>query len=333
MTPTTFVTGGTGFLGRHLIPALCRAGHTVRVLARDPQRHPWLQRYSKIEIVRGNVLDADSLEQAAGGVDYTVHAAGYFRFWGDERDFETTNVAGTENVLRAAGDVRRFVQVSTVVVIGNPEPGRVVDETHPPRPADAYQRSKLRGETTALQYQRDRGVPVIVVRPGAFYGTLGSYAFNRLFFRDPLRGIIMQINGGTFITFPVYIADVAQGIVAALERGRVGEIYNLCGESLTHREAFDIICEEGHIRAPRLNFPDWAGEAFARLLTAISRFTGREPFYPLSLRSYVYNDWRVSSDKAKRELGFAPIDFRSGARRTLAWYRAGQPDWIPEVEC
>ncbi len=335
MSDTTFVTGGTGFLGRHLIPALCRAGHNVRVLTRDPAAHEWLKRYPRIEIVRGDVTDARSLVGALDGCTHVVHAAGLFRFWGSWDYFERTNVHGTHNMLNAAVGVpiKSFVHISTVALIGTPDPQRIVDETHPAQPADHYQQSKWQAEEAARAALRDHGVPIVILRPGAFYGPLGTYAFNRLFFRDPLRGIIMQVNGGRYITFPVYIADVAQAILLAFTRGRAGEVYNICGDSLTHREAFDIICAEGKIRFPRLTIPGWVGVNTARALTAFSALTRSEPFYPITLRSYVYNYWRVSSDKAKHELGFAPLDFREGARHTLAWYRAGQPGHIPEVDC
>ena len=99
------------------------------------------------------------------------------------------------------------------------------------------------------------------------------------------------------------------------------------------RAAFDIICAEGQIHFPRLSVAGWFGIAVSRLMTAFAGLVGREPFWPLTLRSYVYNYWNVSSEKAKRELGFTPTDFREGARRTLAWYRAGMPDTIAEIEC
>jgi nucleoside-diphosphate-sugar epimerase len=75
------------------------------------------------------------------------------------------------------------------------------------------------------------------------------------------------------------------------------------------------------------------GIATSRLMEAAARIVRREPFWPLNLKSYVYNDWRVSNDKARRELGFAPLDFVEGVRRTVQWYRAGKPDQIPETEC
>jgi dihydroflavonol-4-reductase len=334
VSDTVFVTGGTGFLGRHLVPTLCRAGYSVRVLAREPKAHQWLTRYPRLQVVQGDVLDADSLQRGMAGSRFVVHAGGLFRFWGDEVAFDRTNVGGAENMLRAAREagIERFIYISTIAVIGHPDPNRVVDETHPAQPADAYQQSKLRAEECVRHFSQE-GLPVLILRPGAFYGPLGHYAFNRLFFRDPMRGIIMQINHGRYVTFPAYVPGVAQAILDSFTRGRLGEIYNVCDESITHKEAFDIICEEGKIRFPRLTIPGWMGIAASRVLEGISAITKREPFWPLNLKSYVYNYWRVSNEKARRELGFVPTDFREGARRTIAWYRAGQPDSIPETEC
>jgi nucleoside-diphosphate-sugar epimerase len=266
------------------------------------------------------------------GCRYVIHAGGMFRFWGDEAAFQKTNAVGTENILGASAkaSVERFIHISTIAVIGHPDTRRVVDETHPAKPADAYQRSKLRAEQTALQYAQH--LPVVVLRPGAYYGPFGHYAFNRLFFTDPMRGIIMQVSGGSHIIFPVYIADVVQGVLKALELGRIGEIYNICGDFISHKEAFDIICQEANLHWPRLPIPGWLGVTVSRLMSAAGAVVHREPFWPINLRSYVYNNWRVSSEKARRELGFVPTDFREGARQTIAWYRAGQPDYIPEGE-
>lgn len=328
------VTGGTGFLGRHLVAALCRRGHTLRVLTRDPQRAAWLRAYPRVEPVMGDLQRPETLRGVADGCEQVIHAAGLFSMWSGAGNFHATNVQGTteiaEESLRAG--VKRFVHVSTVAVVGKPLPGRIIDEQHPTDPQDDYQKSKLAAEQIILQAAA-RGLPAVVVRPGAFYGPLGNYAFNRLFFVDPMRGIIMQMDGGRYIIFPAYIQDVAEGIVLALEKGRVGEVYNLCGECLSHRAAFDVVVREAGLWFPRLNIPRVIGLNFARLLTTIAQITQREPFYPIGLRSYVFNDWVVSSAKAERELGFQPTPFAEGVRRTLAWYRAGRPTDIAEVRC
>ncbi|MGJ3237779.1 MAG: NAD-dependent epimerase/dehydratase family protein [Anaerolineae bacterium] len=329
-----FVTGGTGFLGRHLIPKLCQAGYELRVLTRTPDQHAWLKQYPRLEVIQGDIANNTGLE-ALAGCQYVIHAAGLFSMWQGAGDFEETNALGTENLLAVASahNVQRFIHVSTIAVIGDPQPDRIIDETHPPRPADLYQASKLHAEQIVRRFHDSQYIETIILRPGAFYGPLGHYAFNRLFFTDPLRGLIVEPDGGNYLTFPVYVGDVAQAIVQAFTLGRSGEIYNISGESIPHRRVYDMVCEEANIHFPRIYLPHMLGIAGARLLTAFSYLTRREPFYPLGLRSYVFNNWDVSSAKARHELNFQPIDFRLGARRTIAWYRAGKPDHLPELAC
>jgi nucleoside-diphosphate-sugar epimerase len=329
------VTGGTGFLGRHLVARLCQAGYTMRVVTRTPQRYPWLTKYPNVEVFQADLLDKDRMAQAIVGCTQVIHAAGLFSMWSGAGDFHQTNSSGTLHLLQLAvqHNIERFVFVSTIAVIGKPEKGRMIDEEHPPYPDDPYQESKLHAEVLIRRFHQMNQLDMVIVRPGAFYGPMGDYAFNRLFFTDPMRGIIMQMDGGKYIIFPAYIDDVAQGIVKALEKGRSGEVYNICGECLSHRDAFNIIIQQANIRFPRLNIPKIIGLNFARFLTLIGNITRIEPFYPVGLKSYVFNDWNVSSEKAKRELGFVPTPFAEGVKRTLAWYKEGKPQDLPELEC
>lgn len=331
-----FVTGGTGFLGRHLVPALCRAGYSLRVLTRQPDKHRWLQCFPQVQVIQGDLTAPETYMDALRGCQHVVHAGGVFRMWGDERTFLRHNVHGTSLLLSAVKDlpIERFIHISTIAVLGQPDPDNVVDETYPPRPMDPYQRSKLIAEQMALRCAAEDGLPVVVLRPGAYYGPFGRYAFNRLFFKDPMRGLIMQVDGGQHVIFPAYIGDVARGVVQALAYGQVGEIYNICGEWISHRRAFDIICEEADIHWPRVPMPGWLDLPLAHALETVYGLFDAEPFWPINmLRSYVHNNWRVSSSKAQAELGFVPTDFRDGARRTIAWYRAGEPDDWVELDC
>nr|MCU0482009.1 NAD-dependent epimerase/dehydratase family protein [Anaerolineae bacterium] len=149
-----FVTGGTGFLGRHLIPALCREGYTVKVLTRTPDQHPWLSAYKGVSIIKGDLDNLDVLMNGVQGCDYIIHAGGLFRFWGDETNFMRTNAQGTHNILTAAASIplKRFIHISTIAVIGHPHQTDVMDETYPPTPTDPYQHSKLQGEQEALRF-------------------------------------------------------------------------------------------------------------------------------------------------------------------------------------
>jgi nucleoside-diphosphate-sugar epimerase len=120
----------------------------------------------------------------------------------------------------------------------------------------------------------------------------------------------------------------------ALACGRVGETYNVCGDWISHKRAFDIICDEAGLWWPRVPMPGWLDLPVAQVLELVSSAFGIEPFWPMNmLRSYVHNNWRVSSAKAKTELGFVPTDFREGARQTIAWYQAGMPDDWAGLDC
>lgn len=331
-----FVTGGTGFLGKHLIASLCRQGFSLRVLTRTPHLHSWLRNYPNLEVIEGDIRDADLMDRSVEGCRYVIHAGGKFSFWGDEQEFEDINVLGAKNIMEACrknDKLERIIHVSTVALIGLPDTDAIIDETHPVNPQDPYQQSKWHAEQIVKTYHTDYGVPVIILRPGAFYGPLGTYAFNRLFFQDALRGLMVQLDGGHYVTFPVYIADVVQAIHLALKHGDEGEIYNISGDWLTHNEVFDIIKSLADLWYPKIPIPKQLVIPFARFLTLLSNITQREPFYPINLQSVIFNNWRVSSEKARQSLGFVPTDFRIGAEHTLKWYRDGQPDVIDEMRC
>jgi len=321
MSAPVLVTGATGFLGHTLCPYLVKHGHQLRAFVRPSSNWRFLRPLG-VEFAWGDIRDAHAVYKATEGCRTVVHAAGKFRFWGRRQDFFATNLEGTRNALDAAqrAGVERFIYISTVAVVGTPRPQTVIDETYPPTPQDNYQHSKLQAERLTLRYHQEHKVPTLVLRPGAFYGPGSRYAFNRLFFEDPLKGLPLQIHGGQHITFPVYIQDIAQGVDLALKRGRLGEIYNISGRSLSHREINNVLDRLLGYRIQRLNIPAWAMLTLARAWTWLSRYTGQEPYYPVNLASYVFCDWVVSSEKARYELGFVPTPFEEGAQKTLDWY-------------
>ncbi len=315
------VTGATGFLGHNLVAHLVQLGYNVRALVRSTSDTRHLSELG-VELVTGDVRGSASVNAAVIGCRFVVHGAGLFRFWGEVREFERTNAEGAAYVLEAARrhDVEKLVHISTVVVVGTPPPDQTIDETTPCHPADPYQRSKLDGENLVRMFHKTTRLPAVILRPGAFYGPWGRYAFNRLFFEDPLKGLLIQVHGGKRLTFPVFVPDVARVIVAALKDGRPGETYNVSGEPLAHREVNRVVSRLAGLPGLRLNVPARSMLALSSWMTRQAERTGREPYYPLNLASYVFNDWPVSSAKAKAELGFVPTPFEEGARQTLEWY-------------
>ena len=315
------VTGATGFLGHHLVALLVSLGYSVRALVRATSDTRHLAALG-VELCEGDVRESASVNAAVLGCRYVVHGAGLFRFWGEVREFERTNAEGAAYVLEAAlrHGVEKLVHISTVVVVGTPPPGQPLDENTPCQPADAYQRSKLDGENLVRMFHKTTRLPAVILRPGAFYGPWGRYAFNRLFFEDPLKGLLIQVHGGKRLTFPVFVPDVARAIVAALQQGRPGEVYNIAGDPLPHKQVNQIVSRLARLPNVRLNVPANAMLALAGWMTRQAERTGREPYYPLTLANYVFHDWPVSSAKARAELGFVPTPFEEGARQTLDWY-------------
>ena len=318
------ITGATGFLGRNLCEHLASQGYPLRALARPSSDTEFLKEL-KVDIAAGDVTDAESVKAAMQGCDYVVHAAAHFRLWGPPEPFINTNVDGTHHVLEAAlaAKVKRFVHISTIIVVGPKEEGEVITEETPCRPyfTDSYAQTKFLGERLVQNYGQ-KELPVITLRLGALYGPHGHYAFNRLFFEEFLKNWRVQVHRGRHIIFPCYVGDAAQAIESALTKGNVGEVYNVSSQSITHREANEIVSRLAKRSSWRINFPGWMMIQFAEILEDIAFFTNREPYYPRNLKPYVFNDWLVDSSKAEDELGLVSSTFEEGAQRTLDWYRS-----------
>lgn len=317
------VTGGTGFLGRHMVPTLVSEGATVRALVRSDSNSSWMEELG-VERVFGDVCDQACLRPIVAGCEQVVHAAGHFRFWGDPSTFHRVNAGGTSKIVDAAvrEGVRRFIYISSVVVVGAHRPTTVIDETTPCHPQDAYQRSKLEAERFVRQAFERGAMDTLILRPGAFYGPRGRYGFNRFFFEDPLRGLRLRVKNGALMTFPVFVPDVAKVVSAALGVGIAGRTYNISGPSIAHREVDRHVSLAAGISDYRLNVPVGWMVTLARLMELVASVTKREPFYPINLRHYILNDWRVDSTRARVELGFEPTPIPDGVVETIKWYRA-----------
>ncbi len=219
--------------------------------------------------------------------------------------------------------MKRFIHVSSIIVVGPQPPGAIITESTPYAPyrGDNYARTKMGSEQLAISYA-EIGLPVIVLRLGALYGPWGHYALNRLVFEEFLRGWRVQVHQGRHVIFPCFVGDATRAVDAALAHGRTGEVYNICGESITQRDANETVSRLTGKSSWRINVPGNLMINLARLLEFIALFTKREPIYPLALVPYVFEDWHVCSDKARRDLGVEPVSFEEGARLTLEWYRS-----------
>jgi nucleoside-diphosphate-sugar epimerase len=321
------LTGATGYTGGRLLAALLSRGHEVRALRRPrPEAAPAPPATAWVE---GDLRDRAAADRLVEGVDVVVHVAAVYRTAGHpDAYYREVNVGGTERLLEAAarGGVRRFVHTSTVGVHGDVR-HPPADESAPIAPGDIYQASKAEAEALALRFHRERGVPVVVVRPGAIYGP----AERRLLklFRAIARGRYAIVGSGRAFYHPVYIDDLVDGYLLALERPQaVGEAFILAGPRyVSQRELADVVARHTGGRVLPFRVPAaplrWAGA----LVEAVCVPLGLEP--PLHRRRVEFwtKSRAFSIEKARRVLGYAPrVDLDEGVARTACSYR--EAGWL-----
>jgi dihydroflavonol-4-reductase len=316
----TLVTGASGFVGWHVARQLTEGGHRVRALVRSSSRIPDLD----VELVRGDLRDAASLERAAAGCGLVYHVAADYRLWSrNPAELYQSNVDGTRNMLGAAqsAGVERLVYTSTVGCIGVP-PGGLGDEARPVSLNDmagAYKRSKFQAEEVALDFAR-KGFPVVIVNPTA---PMGDHDFKPTptgqIVRDFLRGAMpAYIDTGLNV---VNVRDVARGHLLACERGAPGERYILGSENLTLGQILREMASLTGLPAPKIQLPYFVAWTAGAVTTAFAHLTGIPPRAPMEAVRMAKKKMWVSHAKAARELGYAPGPAREALGDAIRWFR------------
>lgn len=318
------VTGGTGFLGRHVVRRLREEGNPVQVLTRDAGHTRDVS--DGVELVEGDVRDLESMRATTSGVDRVVHLASDFRdLTSDWENSYEVNVRGTLNVLTAAAEAGagRVVHCSTVGVVGSVSDPPADEET-PLDPADIpYEVNKAKSEEEAWKFSEEHSLPVVVVRPAGIYGP-GDLRLLKLFqmVRD---GKFFMVGSGEALIDMVYVEDVADGIArASRNEDAVGETFFLSGEQYMPVDDFvRLVAEALDVSPPRLRLPLLPMKAMAVVLeTLFAPFDATPPLTRRRLGFYT-NNRAYSSEKARRMLGYEPaVSVEEGLRRTVDWYRS-----------
>lgn len=321
-----FVTGATGFIGSRLAERLREAGHDLVCLVREGSDVGSLRRIDAT-LVQGDVTDRASLDAGMEGCDWMANLANLFEFWVPNREaFHEVNVEGTRNVMEAALDagVAKVVHVSSAVVFGD-APWPVSEGTEPGRRVfSRYAWSKREGDRVAWDLLRERGLPLVVVYPGAVIGPDDPKAAGRFLIRVLEGKLPAQVLRDK--PFPwVNVRDVAETIARALEmQGDVGESYLAVGETLTFGKISRMLAEVADVKLPRLVMPDVMTMAGAYVATGLSALTRRPPMLDMGLdqmRLMRHGMWADGS-KAERELGVRYTPIRATLEEIVERYRA-----------
>ncbi|MGB7589339.1 MAG: NAD-dependent epimerase/dehydratase family protein [Solirubrobacterales bacterium] len=317
-----FVTGGTGFIGGEVVRQLRRRGDDVVCLVRNPDKEKAVVELG-CEVVYGDLGDEAVIRRGMEGCDAVIHAAAIYEVGipaSQRPAMREANVAGTERVLRTALEekIPKVVYVSTVGVFGNTH-HKVVDESyeHPGREFTSYyEETKLEAHRIAKRMIAENDLPCVIVQPGGVYGPGDT---------SSIAALLDQFLSGKMPLLPFpelgiclsHVADIAGGILLALDRGKVGEAYVLSGPVTTVREAIEAVAGITRRKAPKHALPT----PLMKVLTPVGPLVGKMMGQPPNLRELISSadgvTFWASHEKASRELGYAPRGLEEGLRQTL----------------
>ena len=314
-----FVTGATGFIGGHLVRKLRERGDDVVALVRNPSKAAGLD----AQLVQGDLASEDAIRQGVAGCDAVFHVGAVYKVGIPKSEHEAmydTNVRATERVIDSAVDagVARIVYVSTGNVYGNTR-GRAVDETYVrPQPPDFlsyYDETKYLAHQVALD-RIANGAPVIITQPGGVIGPDDPSELGNMIDQVRTGKLKMKMFPDAGFNF-VYVEDIANGILLAHDKGRIGESYNLAGPQQTIGDLVDKTAELLGKKPPRMTMPP----ALIKMSIPIGPVIGKLMGFPPNLGELVKTSdgvtfW-MTDQKARDELGYTSRDFDTAMRQTL----------------
>jgi nucleoside-diphosphate-sugar epimerase len=306
------VTGGSGFVGSHLVEHLLGRGVAVRCLVRSAAGR-WLP--DGVEQIRGDVVSGRGLREACDGMDVVFHVAGVTKARAVS-DFYEGNVRGTANLLEAGAGVPRFVYVSSLAAVG---PGRMLDEDAPARPLSHYGRSKLRAE----ELLRGRAV---IVRPPVVFGPRDTDVLQ--IFRTVARGRMVQIGREPQCFSYIYVKDLARALEAAA-CAPAPATYFVCDPKPVTWSLFGATAAEIlKVRVKTLAVPLWMAYAVGLCGEFWSHIAAKPVILSRDkIAEARHAAWTCDPARARTELGFASFTpLREALTETLAWYQ--QTGWL-----
>lgn len=326
----TLVTGATGYVGIPLVQALARQGTPVKALVRSEARSREISGHRHIELVTGDLSDPVSLRQAIRGCDRIFHLAAFAGIWTkDPAQYHRINVQGTSDLLSIALEegVRKVVITSTAGVMGpSPATGIPVHEETSGEPLlfSPYDHSKLEQEKTAFSYI-DRGIEVVVVNPSRIYGPglVGeSNSVSRLvtlFSQGKWRFIP---GDGTSEGNYVYVDDVVNGHLLAMQKGVSGQRYILGGDNISYNDFFNLLRKLTRQNHKLIKIPVKVLLGWAQMEILRANMTGKRPMIVPAFVEKLTHNWNLTSEKAVRDLGYRYSDLETGLSKTLQWIRS-----------
>lgn len=317
------VTGGTGFVGSHLVDLLLEKGHTVKCIVRKTSNLRWLEG-KPVEIIDSGLYDKEKLKEVLKDTDYLFHVAGVVKAkkW---EDYYNGNVTPAKNLLEVLIEVnpqiKRVIVVSSQTVSGPAKDGKPVTEEMEPKPITRYGKSKLEEEKLVLSFKEK--LPITIVRPPAVYGERDTEIY--LFFKTYKQGLMTKVGFDKKLVSIINVKDLVRGIfMAATSPKAEGEIYFITSKEFYDWDQIgDVTAKAFGKKALKISLPHFLVYGVAVIAEFFSLFSSKAATFNIEkARDFVQRYWICSPEKAKRDFGFVQeISLEEGIKQTIDWYK------------
>ena len=318
------ITGASGLVGSHLAEATLARGIPTVLLVRDESKVSWLKALGA-EIAKGELTNAASLQSACRGVTHIVQCAAKVGDWGPAEDYLKTNLDGLKHLISSIDpqSFQRFIHISSLGVYasGNHEK---TDESTPmaDRGMDGYTHSKIQSEAFLQDLIKTRQFPAVVLRPGFIYGKRDQTILPKLI--ESLRiGRVRYLGNPDNKVNNTYVGNLVDAILLTLSHSNaLGQTYNITDPRLvSKREFMETICTQLQIDPPTRKVPYGIAKRLASVMEMTYRILGKQqaPLLSQARVKFLGANLNYSSEKAKRELGYAPhVDFTEAMQSVLS---------------
>jgi dihydroflavonol-4-reductase len=310
-TMKIFITGATGFIGRHTLELLAKTNHELVLLIRNASKTSFLSKLSNqnVTLIKGDLTDEQSLLNGMKGCDAVINIAAHYTFWEpDKKIYSEINIKGTKNVMECSlkSGMKKVVHISTAGVFGKPCEEPFNEET----PTGAIQfseyfRTKYEGDRIAWDLFKEKGLPLVVIYPVCVLGPGDPKASSNYIQNLLNRRLPATVFKDRVFSF-VCVKDVAQAIVNALENEKtIGEKYLIGNCRLKWKEINKLIGETSGVPLPKINLPDIVTMMNAYLLTGLANVIKKPPLWDMSVdqMKVMKAGFSVDGTKAEKELG------------------------------
>jgi len=320
-----FVTGGTGFVGSHIIRQLTERNHEISILVRDSSNFDLIQGLEFKKVI-GDVTNIESLKQGiTDDTEWLFHNAAIMAEWGSKKHFFSVNVEGTRNILEVVRqkDIPSLIYTSSTAVYGFPNQSEPLNEDDPWNPLNNYQKSKAESEKLVRQYITDYGIKATMIRAPTVVGKGDLYTGPQII-EFLQKGSMVTFGGGDNPQSYCHGEDFARCIVLSAENidKASGNAYNVASFNCTFKELLDALADELGVEKKYRNIPYSISLALGSLMGRLYKAFNRKnapllTAFRVKLFGSVY---LIDISKAERDIGFTPKwDLQSTVKDVVEW--------------